>query len=532
MPTLLVFVMPPIIIGLLNYIFKNHFPKWLFPIVQMILLIGAGYFAIKIDYSYDLVPLLKVPLPYGMALKVDSLSAIMLLLNQFLFFVLTLYALKKPFAEPLFLFLFLSLQGLINGVFLSTDFFNVYILVEVATITASILVMYKKDSQSMYDGMIYLIANIIAMSFFLFGVGFLYKYYGVLDFETIKPLIQSESVPSRLYLPFAFLFTGVSLKAALMPLFSWLPKAHGTASAPSVVSAVLSGIFVKSGVYLLIRMTQIFSGTIDIQSLLFVLGFVTAIAGFIFAISQSDIKLILAYHTISQMGLILIGISGHNPLNTIGGVYHILSHGIFKSLLFVVAGYMISIFKTRNIGDMKGLWQTHKGLSIALLIAILSITGAPYFSGGYSKYLITQGYTEWPLKLLFNIINLGTMISFIKFIAVVVSHNPQARKIKIPLNECFALALFSIACVFLGLFGDLVLEYVFSIPFRMGFVAKSLKWMPYVMLYTFAFFIYKGGIKRSKLPDLIKKIEFTFNSISIAIAGYFVFTLLYLNILY
>lgn len=524
--------MPPIIIGLLNYIFKHHFPKWILSLTQLLLLMGAGYFAVKIDYSYDLVPLLKVPLPYGMALKIDSLSAIMLLLNQFLFFVLTLYALKRPFAEPLFLFLFLSLQGLINGVFLSTDFFNVYILVEVATITASILVMYKKDSQSMYDGMIYLIANIIAMSFFLFGVGFLYKYYGVLDFETIEALIKAEQMPSRLYLPFAFLFTGVSLKAALMPLFSWLPKAHGTASAPSVVSAILSGIFVKSGVYLLIRMTQIFHNAIDIQSLLFLLGFITAIAGFVFAISQSDVKLILAYHTISQMGLILIGISGQNQINTVGGVYHILSHGIFKSLLFVVAGYMISIYRTRNIGDMKGLWQVNKGLSIALLIAILSITGAPYFSGGYSKYLITQGYDEWHYKLLFNIINLGTMISFVKFIFAIFSANPKAKKIQIAANECVALTLFSLACVFLGLFGDWVLEYVFAFPYRMGFATKSVKWLPYIALYFLAFFIYNGFIKHSKLPGAIRKIEFTFNSISIAIAGYFVFTLMYLNILY
>lgn len=530
MPNLLLFVILPIVSGLLLVLLKKHMPKWVCVMVQVYLLFLSLKYAVHVDYSYALVPLLKVPLPFGMGLKIDQLSALMVLLNNFLFLNMIVFSYKKPFMEHLFIFLFLSLQGFINGIFLSTDFFNVYILIEVATICASILIMYKKDSQSMYDGMIYLIANMVAMAFFLFGVGFLYKYYGVLDFIHIREAIVNDPGPQKLFIPFAFLLTGVALKAALMPLFSWLPKAHGTASAPSIVSAILSGIFVKSGIYLLIRLQEIFSGVIDMQPLFLLIAFMTAISGFIFAISQTDIKLILAYHTISQVGLILIGLSGYNQMNVNGGIFHILAHGIFKSLLFIIAGLLIAHYKTRKIKNMAGLFWKDKGISIALIIAILSITGAPFFSGGYSKYFISQGYTSGWVSLLFALINLGTMISFIKFFKVIFTPLPKDAptahlKFHVELNERFVIYVMAFACFFLGTFGDLVMEYILGVPIRLSMQVQLSKIFSFTLYYAMAFIFYEAILVKTKILEYIRRIELTFNSISLAIAIFFVFTL-------
>lgn len=526
MPHLSVFIFIPIIASLVLYIFRNTIFKWISVILEVFLFVLVLMF-VNTGEHFDL--LVSTPLPYGMALKMDTLSTIMLILNNFLFLCMVVYSTRRPYNNRLFMFIFLSLQGLINALFLSTDFFNVYILIEVATVAVSILIMFKKDSQSMYDGMIYLLVNMVAMAFFLLGIGYLYKQFGVLDFVTIANLIENTESPSVLYLPFSLLITGIALKAALMPLFSWLPKAHGTASAPAVVSAILSGIFVKVGVYMLIRIQGIFSPAIDIQSFFLVLGFMTAIAGFIFAMSQTDIKLILAYHTVSQIGLILIGISSPLANNNFGGVYHILSHGVFKSLFFLVSGLLVQHFKTRKINDMKGLWQSSKWLSLVLLTAILSITGAPFFSGGYSKYYISYGYDSLSFKILFLIINLGTMISFIKFLKLIFNRVEHPRPVKIDPFQKTVVTLMAMACIFLGTGGNWIADTLFNQVNSLSWYDQIMKFPMYFATYVMAFILYRVYLSESKILKKVKTIELSFNSINLAIVSFFFLTLTYLT---
>lgn len=523
-------VMLPISVGLLLYVFNRFLSNAAAVGIQFILFSFSVYYVVRTQSVVIQLPLLSVPLPYGMLLEIDALSAIMLFLNNLLFLTFTIFSYHKNYMNRLFLFLFLSLQGLINALFMSTDFFNVYILIEVATITVSILIMFKKDRQSMYDGMLYLTVNMIGMAFFLFGVGLLYKSFGVLDFKHIATGIRNLENPKALNLAFSFLLTGIGLKAAILPLFSWLPKAHGTASAPSIVSAVLSGIFVKVGVYMLIRIQFMFAPIIDMQSVLLVLGFTTAIAGFIFAIAQSDIKLILAYHTISQIGLILIGLGGTESLNYQGGVYHILSHGIFKSLFFILAGVLSEIYKTRKIAKMKGLWQISKPLSCILLVAVFSITGAPFFSGGYSKYFISYGYTSTLFKFMFTLVNLGTMISFIKFVHVIfIKSDLPSSKLHLRKNEWFALGILASACIILGLGGNFASVWLLHEPMTFSPLNQLVKLPVYILNYAIAFGLYTFWLKKSRLLPRIRRIELTFNSINIAIVTFFFITFTFLN---
>lgn len=418
---LLAMILAPICTGLILYVFKLKHRIWLALTLQAMLM---GWTLVQgIHFEPIQLSLSSVGIPYGMMLNMDRLAWLMLVLNNALFLLMTVFNRDKHYMDPLFIFLFLGLQGLINGIFLSYDLFNTYILIEVSTVAVSILIMYKRDSRSMYDGMIYLLVNMFAMVFFLMGIGYLYKYFGVLDIASLKSAIASVGDRQILYLPYAFLITGVSLKAAIMPLFSWLPKAHGTPSAPSIVSAVLSGIYVKTGVYLLIRIHEAFT-PLAMNNVFIIMGIITAILGFTFAIAQKDIKLILAYHTISQVGLILIGISSTSATQQAGGLYHLFNHGIFKALLFLIAGLLIETYHTRNITQMHGLWQKSRFLTVILLIAVLSITGAPFFSGGYSKYYIAYGNSGIVMQLIMQLINLGTILSFVKFFKLMPAVKP------------------------------------------------------------------------------------------------------------
>lgn len=531
MTNMLLFIILPILYSLSSYILKKLLPKYTVILIPVYLFSMSIFYITTIGDSEIFFYLTDIPLPYSMALRIDRLSSIMLLLNNFLFTCMFIFSLKKEYFNHTFIFLFLSLEGLINGVFLSTDLFNIYVLIEVSTIAVSILIMFKKDSQSMYDGLIYLIVNMVAMAFFLFGVGYLYKYFGVLDLISLKTKIDVLDNPKLLFLPFAFLFNGVGLKAAVMPLYSWLPKAHGTASAPSVVSSILSGIFVKIGVYLIIRMQWLFQSAIDINSILLFLGFFTATAGFLFAMSQIDIKAILAYHTISQVGLIIIGLSGPYKYNYDGGYYHIMAHGIFKALLFLIAGILIHHYKTRDISKMHNLWDSNKMLSIVLIFAVLSITGAPFFSSSYSKYFISKGYESNLAETMFWIINIGTMMSFLKFFKLIM-HKPgfKCEKLKLHLNERFVLCTMAAACLFLGIGGDLFSNIVLNLEMHFDVKSQLSKLPAFLLSYLIGIFVYERLLKGSLFIRKIRAFDLSFNSINIAIVIFFFLTLTYLNI--
>ena len=526
---LLSLILLPIVFGLLQYVFPFKFRIW----VAFILQFGINILLISIGIHFEplRLQLSMSALPYGMVLNLDALSYTLILLNNIVFMLMTVFNRENRYMDALFLFLFLSLQGLINGIFLSFDLFNTYLLIEVSTVTVSILIMYKRDSRSMYDGMIYLLANMFAMVFFLMGIGYLYKYFGVLDFENLKAAISGVKSSSLLYLPYAFIITGVSLKAAIMPLFSWLPKAHGTPSAPSVVSAVLSGIYVKTGVYLIIRMNAIFS-VLDLSFLFVVLGMITAILGFTFAIAQKDIKLILAYSTISQVGLIMFGLSGSNPAQQAGGLYHLFNHGIIKVLLFLIAGILIDTFKTRNISEMHNLWHYSKFMSIVLIIALFGITGAPFFSGSYSKYYISYGIQNQAMQYIVQLSNLGTILTFIKFFKVIWQKDQNIQKhiqVKLTRGNVITLIFLSSMVFIFGFFGSITMPWLTHYKGTLSFLDQVAKLPNYLILIIMGFGFYKLGFNNSTLFKTFEAVDLGFNAIAGTVVAFFMGMLMLLN---
>lgn len=455
--------------------------------------------------------------PIGIALYADNLSAVMVLLVSFLFLMLLLFNIQRHYVNNVFLMLFLIFEGLMTAIFLCDDLFTIFIMMEVSTIVVSLLIMSKRDSRSMYDGMIYLLVNIFAMTFYLFGLALLYKQTGTFSLRLLTKLMSDVTNVRALYLPFAFMLTAVCLKAALMPLFSWLPKAHGTPGAPSVVSAALSGLYVKGGIYLYLRITGAFY-IIDASQFFLISGLITAFVGFILAIAQTDIKLILAYSTVSQLGLIMITINMGSEVAYWGGVYHILSHAIFKTVLFLSAGMMIEEYKTRNINEMHGAFKRMPWVSVAAILAILGIIGAPFFNGSISKYLISHGSDNLIIDILLIVINLGTLVAFMKFIKVFRGKGMRSKTSKLRRIIIFILGAM---CLVGGLMGGPAIEYLFGFSANINLGEYSVKALIFLASLIVAYFIYFKFLMERKFLTTIREFDIGLNTIAMSIVVFF-----------
>lgn len=459
------------------------------------------------------------PQGIGITLYCDNIASVLILLNIFLFTCMFIFNIHKQYMNKLFMLLFFILQGLLSGIFLSNDLFNLYVLIDLATIVVSILIMFKKDSRSIYDGMVYLLINIVAMLFFLLGVGYLYKIFGTLDMSSIHQRMALLEDSKHVILPYCLIITAVGLKSAIMPLFSWLPRAHGTPSAPSIVSAILSGLYVKGGVYLFIRVQNMFQPYIETQTLFLILGFLTAVVGFIYALSQTDIKLILAYHTVSQIGLIIFGLSIGHSESYWGSIYHIINHAVFKSVLFLTAGIIIEAYHTRDIRQIKGVYKRMPFVAIITIMAILGITGAPLFNGSISKYYIQKGTADFS-EIGLIVINLGTVLSFVKYSSIF-KGKTNALPYKITVNQKFVMLLLASFCFIGGIFGSQLIQYLFGIKVSISLSGYMQKSIVYILSLVIGYLFYHYAYSRIPLFKKIRDIELSLPSLCMSIVIFF-----------
>ncbi|TVR34828.1 MAG: proton-conducting membrane transporter [Spirochaetaceae bacterium] len=487
----------------------------------------------------------------GIALVADTLSITMVLLASLLFLLLFLFNYGKRYMDNIFQFLFILLQGVSIGVFLAGDLFHVYVLIELTTITISILIMYKRDKQALYDGLLYILLNLFGVTFFLLGVGFIYKTFGVLDMALIAERIQLLDDTRGLALPYALLLSAIGLKAAILPLFSWLPSAHGALTAPSAVSAVLSGLQVKVGIFLFLRVQWVFSGVFETTGFFFVVALLTAVAGFTIALVHHDVKLILAFSTVSQIGLIMMGLNAGTEVAYFGSVFHIINHALFKALLFITAGVITHAVGTRDITRIRNIAPKAPLFAVATLLAMLGITGGPFFNGSVSKYLIQAGLAGQPGEVLIYIVNLGTIMVFVKYAQmylprrnpaasqqaadegvgdVVVETEPHGAEQPIP-GRAFAMKavalLIGAVCLAAGVLAAPLMRLLFDhdLPVSGAFYLE--KTLIYVVTLAIGIALYYGVVHRSRFLVAVREYRFTFNTICLLYTGFFASLLCY-----
>lgn len=327
-----------------------------------------------------------------------------------------------------YLFFLLFLEGALMAVFQAGDVFTLFILLELITILVCILITYKKEGVSVKAGLYYLLVNSVGMTIYLLGVILLYNSTGVLDMMMLKSLLAAGPLTTIQCAALGCFITAFAVKTAMFPVGSWLPLAHG--SAPTQISALLSGLLVKLGIFSLLRFMDIFDMG-KYLNLILIIGIATAFFGVIMAMLQRDIKLILAYHTVSQMGLILMGMASGKANGFIGSLLHDINHFLFKSLLFLGAGVAIQIYGTRDIRQMRGLMKAHPVVGASLFVGVLGITGAPVFDGSLSKILIEESFIGEFSWYLIALVNLGTIISFLKFSTIFIGFTDRELSVTV-----------------------------------------------------------------------------------------------------
>jgi multicomponent Na+:H+ antiporter subunit D len=372
----------PFLLGFFIYLL----PKAAKPLALVATLVSAAYTILLFggDASAYTLHLLD---HFGVTLRVDALAGYFILTNALVTAAVLLYCWGSD-RSPFFYAQAIILHGSLNAAFACIDFISLYVALEVSGIAAFLLIAYPRSNRSLWVGLSYLFIGNVAMLFYLVGAGLVYKANHSFEFSALQ-----GAPPEAL----ALIFLGLLVKGGIFVSGLWLPLTHSESDTP--VSALLSGVVVKAGVLPLVRCALELD---SVDPIVRIFGVATALLGVGCAVVEKDAKRMLAFHTISQLGFILAA-------PAVGGFYA-LTHGLVKAVLFLLAGSLPS----RNFKDLQQqpiptvVW-------VPLVLASLSISGAPFLAGFGAKVLAMKELLPWQAIAL-NVAAVGTAISFAKFI--------------------------------------------------------------------------------------------------------------------
>lgn len=390
--------------------------------------------------------------PLGIALYMDGLAWSISLIGTIIALLALVYAGGERDYHPRFYFFFLLLLVGMQGVILTDDIFNMFVFFEILSISTYVLVAYFQTARAIRASFNYLLLSSLGIAFFLLGIGLIYQAGGVLSLEGMREVaihLQKNS-PSMFNLAVVLLVVGIGIKAAFIPLHTWLPNAH--AYAPTPVSALLSAVMIKVSFLAIWRIIDIFQA-LTFQYLLIWVGAFTAFLAVIWALAQTDIKKILAYHSISQMGFIVASFGVASSLSLTASFFHIINHSLFKSLLFLSAGLVIYSTGIRDVSKLSGLGRKMPLGFFAFLVGSLSISGIPPFNGFASKSLISLSLKNYPLAaFLILLASIGTVASFSKLMRIFVGSSAGGKIKKVPTSMTLPLLILCAFSLALGIF--------------------------------------------------------------------------------
>ncbi|MCC5950300.1 MAG: monovalent cation/H+ antiporter subunit D family protein [Nitriliruptoraceae bacterium] len=377
------------------------------------------------------------PPPIGIEYVLDPLSGYLAVIIALVGLLIAIYPVDAAFdltprkGVPLYPLALLLLAGLM-GVVLSGDLFHLFVFLEIYAIATYGLVSLGGD-RGTFAALRYLLLGTIGSGLYLLGVGFLYFTTGTLNMadmaQTLPAIADSPSVLGAM----ALIVLGLALKMALFPLHIWLPDAHSYS--PPGVAALLAAVQVKAGAYSLIRILfDVFgpaytgSDGLPVSLALTYFGLAGIVVGSVLAIRQTDIKRMLAYSTVAQLGYIGLGIGLATPLALVGALLHVLNHAVMKSGLFLVAGGVIQRTKIKKIARYAGLGQRMPWTMGGFAILAVSMVGVPPTAGFFSKFYLVWGAIElgnWLVAIVVVSSSLLTMVYFLKLFEQIFVVAPQ-----------------------------------------------------------------------------------------------------------
>jgi len=398
-------------------------------------------------------------LPIGIALVLDGLTVFMLVTVNLMAFFIAIYSInymERFTSKWKFYTLFLLMVAGMNGVVITGDMFNLFVFLEIASVASYALVAFGTERHELEAAFKYTVMSTVGSLFVLLGIVFLYSYTSTLNMADMANILAQKSASNITIMVSVLFIMGFGLKAALVPFHAWLPDAHPSAPAP--ISAMLSGVLIKSlGVYTLCR---VFYNIIGINSslslILMVLGTLSMVLGVFLAIGQWDFKRLLAYHSISQIGYVILGIGLGTPLGMIGGLFHLFNHSVFKSLLFLNSGAVEYATGTRDLQKMGGLMTKMPITGTTSLVASMSIAGIPPFNGFWSKLIIIiacvqanrLGYAFW--AVLASILTLASFMKVMKYAFFGKLREKWNKVEEVPVFMKLAMVVLALICVIGG----------------------------------------------------------------------------------
>ena len=519
----LMFVMIPVITSIIVYLFKYRAVSRLVFLCQLVLI---GLFMTLIDAGVYENPILFVfggwnPL-FGISFYVDQTSMIFIGLTLIMWTVILLFTFKKHRDDHMYLFFLMFLQGIFLGLLQTNDLFNFFVFLELITVLVTIMISFNKNGPAYRAGIYYLLINTLGAMLILIGIIIIYYVYGSINILEVSQVIAQHASTSIVKLAYVLMLSGVSIKAAFVPLYAWLPRAHSVAQ--TSVSALLSGLIVKLSLYAFIRLHHgLFAlAAYDTGTFFFYIGVITGLVGVIFALTQKDLKQILAYHTVSQIGLMMMGLSSVNEISFQGGFLHIMNHAFFKSLLFLAAGQIIIAYKTKKVYDIKGVFKTMPVTAIVLIVGMLSISGMPFFSGFVSKSMIKYAFKENMFQMfLYTLINIGTTASFIKFSSILFGPKVKVIQLFRDSKRVIAMMMLALLSIGIGVFYQELVSFVFGVDV-LGKVSFGLDaWLDYGLYVLIGLLLYRFVIKKDfKFLQNIRAFSMSFEDANFALIVY------------
>jgi len=403
---------------------------------------------------------------FGLRLQVSGLSIIIAIVSLLLWLAVSIYSISYIKTDLVrYYSLLLIVLGSVHGTVLAKDLISFYVFFELTTVATYFLIIHKKNSDAFQAGYKYILMTLIGAFLILLSIILVYVDTG--SYEVIVFTKHGGFIAPVLFL------LGCFIKAGVVPLHTWLPDAHP--AAPSPVSAFLSGMMIKIGAYGIIRfifpMLNLDLPAANFRELLNVLvmsiGVVSMLIGVLLALAQTDVKRLLAYHSISQMGYILLGIGLGTKLGLAGGLYHIVNHAMFKGLLFLCLGAVTYSTGTRKLDKLGGLWKKMPITTSTGIIAALAISGIPPFNGFASKTVLIEAVANYSfvLKFIMMVTAALTFASFLKLISYTFFGEPKRPLVtvkEVPLLMQLPMIVLAILCVLLGINAQFVLDRIIA----------------------------------------------------------------------
>ena len=415
--------------------------------------------------------------PYGIELRFDEFSAsvsVIVLIGWLavlysLHYTEWLREVPKPRIPYYYALLLLNLGGMI-GFVVTGDLFNLFVFLEILSLSAYALVAFSGEHIAEMAAFKYLLMGAISSLLVLFSIATLFALTGSLNMADVAGRLASSGSVAPAALALGMLTVGFMVKAAIFPVHIWLPDAHSIA--PSPISAVLSGLVVKIGILGMVRVYQIYNtaGVIDMHVLNHVLvwlGAISIVMGAFFAVFQDDIKLMLAYSTISNIGYIVMGFGLSTNYSVIGGSIHVFNHALIKATLFFAAGALIYRTGYRTLTDLRGIGRAMPLTCIAIAIGAISIVGIPPTAGFLCKWYIALGAFEAGQPFFGFALVVGALLIFIYYIRMVNAFYFQApvhadvlEAKEAPLSMLFPTLLLAALCLVMGILGRIPLAFI------------------------------------------------------------------------